>query len=90
MGQSGHMINEVQEQNAWRDFGQPLRSAREHFERDYLEFHLRQAKGNMSELARRTELERTHLYRKLKGLGIDPKDEKYREDAAAQSRNQTS
>ena len=90
MGQSGHMINEVQEKNAWRDFGQPLRSAREHFERDYLEFHLRQAKGNMSELARRTELERTHLYRKLKGLGIDPKDEKYREDAAVESGNQKS
>jgi DNA-binding phage protein len=32
----------------------------------------------MSELARRTELERTHLYRKLKGLGLDPKDSKYR------------
>ena len=51
----------------------------ERFERDYLEFHLYQTRGNISELARRTELERTHLYRKLKGLGIDPKDGKYRE-----------
>ena len=39
---------------------------------------LLQTRGNISELARRAELERTHLYRKLKGLGINPKDEKYR------------
>ena len=39
----------------------------------------RQTGGNISELARRAELERTHLYRKLKGLGINPKAEKYRE-----------
>ncbi len=78
MGLSASPVEAVEEKNAWKDFGQPLRSARERFERDYLEFHLRQAKGNMSELARRTELERTHLYRKLKGLGLDPKDSKYR------------
>ena len=71
--------DEVEEKNAWRDFGRPLRSAREGFERDYLEFHLHQTGGNISELARRAELERTHLYRKLKGLGINPKAEKYRE-----------
>ena len=72
-------LDAVEEKNAWRDFGQPLRSAREHFERDYLEFHLLQTRGNISELSRRTELERTHLYRKLKGLGLNPKDEKYRQ-----------
>ena len=79
MGQSAAPLDAVEEKNAWKDFGQPLRSARERFERDYLEFHLYQTRGNISELARRTELERTHLYRKLKGLGIDPKDGKYRE-----------
>ena len=79
MGQSAAPLDAVEEKNAWRDFGQPLRSAREHFERDYLEFHLLQTRGNISELSRRTELERTHLYRKLKGLGLNPKDEKYRQ-----------
>jgi len=79
MGQSATPLDVVEEKNAWRDFGQPLRTAREHFERDYLEFHLLQTRGNISELARRAELERTHLYRKLKGLGLNPKDEKYRQ-----------
>ena len=79
MGQSATPLDAVEEKNAWRDFGQPLRTAREHFERDYLEFHLLQTRGNISELARRAELERTHLYRKLKGLGLNPKDEKYRQ-----------
>lgn len=79
MSQSATPVDAVEEKNAWRDFGQPLRTAREHFERDYLEFHLLQTRGNISELARRTELERTHLYRKLKGLGLNPKDEKYRQ-----------
>ena len=79
MGQSANPLDEVEKKNAWKDFGQPLRSARERFERDYLEFHLHQTRGNISELARRAELERTHLYRKLKGLGINPKNEKYRQ-----------
>ena len=79
MGQSAAPLDAVEEKNAWRDFGQPLRTAREQFERDYLEFHLLQTRGNISELARRAELERTHLYRKLKGLGLNPKDEKYRQ-----------
>ncbi len=79
MSQSATPLDEVEEKNAWRDFGRPLRSAREGFERDYLEFHLHQTGGNISELARRAELERTHLYRKLKGLGINPKAEKYRQ-----------
>ncbi len=79
MGSRAAPMEAVEEKNAWKDFGQPLRSARERFERDYLEFHLHQTRGNISELARRTELERTHLYRKLKGLGLNPKDSKYRE-----------
>ena len=54
----------------------PLREAREAFERAYFEHHLAR-EGSMSRLAERSGLERTHLYRKLKQLGIGPakKDE---------------
>ncbi len=48
----------------------PLREAREMFERIYFEHHLRSDGGNMTRLAERTGLERTHLYRKLKDLGL--------------------
>ena len=48
----------------------PLREAREAFERVYFEHHLRLEGGNMTRLAEKTGLERTHLYRKLKALGI--------------------
>ncbi len=53
------------------DFETDLREAREEFERAYFLYHLEKAGGNMTELAARSGLERTHLYRKLKGLGID-------------------
>ncbi|MDY0072617.1 MAG: response regulator [Thauera sp.] len=49
---------------------QPLREAREAFERLYFEHHLRLEAGNMTRLAEKTGLERTHLYRKLKQLGL--------------------
>jgi DNA-binding NtrC family response regulator len=49
---------------------QPLREAREAFERIYFEHHLVQVEGNMVRLAEKTGLERTHLYRKLKDLGL--------------------
>jgi DNA-binding NtrC family response regulator len=49
---------------------QPLREAREIFERWYFEHHLAQVDGNMTRLAETTGLERTHLYRKLKDLGL--------------------
>ena len=49
---------------------QPLREAREAFERLYFEHHLRLEGGNMTRLAEKTGLERTHLYRKLKQLGL--------------------
>ncbi len=52
---------------------QPLREAREAFEQAYFRHHLDAAGGSISELARRSGMERTHLYRKLKGLGIDPR-----------------
>ncbi|WP_018150695.1 sigma-54-dependent transcriptional regulator [Leeia oryzae] len=51
-------------------FDQPLREARDEFERLYLEYHLRETGGNMSQVAERVGLERTHLYRKLKQLGV--------------------
>jgi len=49
----------------------PLRQAREAFERAYLQHQLRLVGGRIGELARRVGMERTHLYRKLKSLGID-------------------
>ena len=48
----------------------PLREAREAFERMYFGYHLARDGGNMTRLAERTGLERTHLYRKLKDLGL--------------------
>lgn len=49
---------------------QPLREARDEFERRYFEYHMQAATNNMSKLAEIAGLERTHLYRKLKQLGI--------------------
>ena len=49
---------------------QPLREARDAFEKLYFEHHLRREGGNMTRLAERSGLERTHLYRKLKQLGV--------------------
>jgi two-component system, NtrC family, nitrogen regulation response regulator NtrX len=48
----------------------PLREAREMFEKLYFEHHLRIEGGSMTRLAEKTGLERTHLYRKLKDLGL--------------------
>ncbi|HEX5538696.1 MAG TPA: sigma-54 dependent transcriptional regulator [Methylophilaceae bacterium] len=52
------------------NFEQPLREAREDFERLYFEHHISKAGGNMSRVAENVQLERTHLYRKLKQLGM--------------------
>lgn len=49
----------------------PLREARDLFEKAYFEHHLAQAAGSMTKVSEKTGLERTHLYRKLKALGID-------------------
>lgn len=54
-------------------FDLPLREAREQFEREYLVFKLREAGGSVGRLADAVEMERTHLYRKLRALGVDPK-----------------
>ena len=48
----------------------PLRDARDAFERVYFEHHIAKEGGNMSRVADSVGLERTHLYRKLKQLGI--------------------
>ena len=49
----------------------PLREARDAFEKSYFEFHLVRENGSMTRVADKTGLERTHLYRKLKQLGVD-------------------
>ncbi|MBX9676347.1 MAG: sigma-54 dependent transcriptional regulator [Methylotenera sp.] len=49
---------------------QPLREARDDFERFYFQHHMKLINNNMSKLAEISGLERTHLYRKLKQLGI--------------------
>ena len=48
----------------------PLREARDDFERFYFQHHMAVINNNMSKLAEISGLERTHLYRKLKQLGI--------------------
>lgn len=55
------------------DLGQPLRSARDEFERYYFKHHMKLINNNMSKLAEISGLERTHLYRKLKQLGVSIK-----------------
>lgn len=62
--QSGHT------QGGEMSFDQPLRQARDDFERLYFEYHIEKAARNMSKVAENVEMERTHLYRKLKQLGI--------------------
>jgi DNA-binding NtrC family response regulator len=49
----------------------PLREAREHFERAYLQQQLKLCGGKVGQLAKRVGMERTHLYRKLRSLGVD-------------------
>lgn len=53
------------------ELDQPLREARDAFEKAYFEFHLAKEGGSMTRVAEKTGLERTHLYRKLKQLGVD-------------------
>ena len=53
------------------DLDRPLREARDQFEKNYFEFHLAKEGGSMTRVAEKTGLERTHLYRKLKQLGVD-------------------
>lgn len=55
------------------DLSLGLREAREAFERDYLSRQLAAVEGSVAKLAKRVGLERTHLYRKLRDLGIELK-----------------
>lgn len=55
-------------------FDQPLRQAREQFEKAYLEYQLEKHSGNVSKMAKEAGMERTHLYRKLRSLGIEIKE----------------
>ena len=54
-------------------FDLPLKEAREQYERMYLEHQIKQVGANISKVAANIGIERTHLYRKLKSLGVDPK-----------------
>jgi DNA-binding NtrC family response regulator len=56
-----------------QNFGldKPLREARDEFEKAYFEYHWAKENGSMTRVAEKTGLERTHLYRKLKQLGVD-------------------
>lgn len=55
-------------------FDQPLRQARESFEKAYLEYQLEKHEGNVSRMAQEVGMERTHLYRKLRSVGIEIKE----------------
>ena len=59
------------EQHQGFDLDRPLREARDGFEKAYFEFHLAREGGSMTRVAEKTGLERTHLYRKLRQLGVD-------------------
>jgi len=54
------------------DLEMPFREARERFDFLYLNHHINQSAGNIAEVADKIGIERTHLYRKLKQLGIKP------------------
>ena len=54
----------------------PLKDAREHFEKSYLQYHLEENSGSVTKLSAAIGMERTHLYRKLHSLGIKFKEKK--------------
>jgi DNA-binding NtrC family response regulator len=56
------------------NFDQPLRQAREEFERLYLEYQLDKHQGNVTRAAQEAGMERTHLYRKIRAVGIEIKE----------------
>lgn len=58
------------------DFNLPLREARDQFEKAYLEHQLTISSGSVSHVAKAAGMERTHLYRKLRALGIQLKEDK--------------
>jgi DNA-binding NtrC family response regulator len=66
----GKLASLHEEQSFMPNFDMPLREAREQFEKEYLQYKLNLAGGNVSKAAEAVGIERTHLYRKLKSLGI--------------------
>jgi DNA-binding NtrC family response regulator len=67
-----HAISQGEGTGYTLSFDLPLREARDAFERAYFEHHLVREGGSMTRVAEKTGLERTHLYRKLKQLGVEP------------------
>jgi two-component system nitrogen regulation response regulator NtrX len=72
----GQRSEQRNEEPQWQHnvFELPLREAREEFERNYLLHQLKQCRGSVSRLSQKVGMERTHLYRKLRALGINPKE----------------
>jgi two-component system nitrogen regulation response regulator NtrX len=70
-----HSTDNIEATGSGREalFDLPLREAREQFEREYLIYQLKKAGGSVGKLSESVGMERTHLYRKLRSLGIDPK-----------------
>ncbi len=66
----GHIVANSGSQQSF-ELDRPLRVARDAFEKSYFEYHLAKENGSMTRVAEKTGLERTHLYRKLKHLGVD-------------------
>jgi DNA-binding NtrC family response regulator len=70
-GMANHLAQNNQHSFNNLSFDLPLREARDAFERIYFEYHLHREGGSMTRVAEKTGLERTHLYRKLKQLGVE-------------------
>ncbi|RZT38400.1 response regulator [Cupriavidus agavae] len=68
---NGNVARGMPEGEMQFSFDMPLREARDLFERAYFEYHLVREHGSMTRVAEKTGLERTHLYRKLKQLGVE-------------------
>ena len=76
LGEIDLALEETPRQASRRDlqgFDLKLKEAREQYERAYFEHHIRAARGNLSKVAKQAGVDRTHLYRKLRTLGIDPR-----------------
>ena len=71
IGGSNHLPGNSLASEQSFELDRPLREARDAFEKSYFEFHLAKENGSMTRVAEKTGLERTHLYRKLKQLGVD-------------------
>ncbi|MEX3526100.1 MAG: response regulator transcription factor EsaR [Burkholderia sp.] len=71
LGEDAPAASGLAGQTAAIPFDIPLREARDAFERAYFEYHLARENGSMTRVAEKTGLERTHLYRKLKQLGVE-------------------